>query len=233
MQNFAAFQHAQLDTCSCQTNFRSQINTHKPALDGSASCVPPATGTKEDIKPTDQPCRAGSRLRWADLPLLRAQGNQGGPALGGPGVEWWPCPRVPQGQEPLKGTAPAGHEETAGHVWHVTTEQLLLFLTKPTNDRTFPHFIRDAVLKKMKLDYQFTDTAGHGLILKTNNFHYMKCIIYIYIYEIHTPSYARFNSFLIDLKSNIVTRLKHELKCHFLVLNCTTLPVFACCQRPF
>lgn len=63
---------------------------------------------------THRPGRAGSRLwtqraetGWSGGTPLWAQGGRDQPAWEGPGMERQHCPRVPWGQEPLKGIAPS------------------------------------------------------------------------------------------------------------------------------
>lgn len=77
---------------------------------------------EEDIKPTNRAGQAQGfeckRLNWADVEARCSRQGAGGACMERAWDRMVALPEVPRGQEPLKGTAFAGHKEAADPVWH-------------------------------------------------------------------------------------------------------------------
>lgn len=164
-------------------------------------CLLPPTSTlkRRGGHQTHRPGRAGSRLwmqraemGWSGGTPLQVPGGRAGPAWGGPGTEWRRCPRVPWGQEPLRGTAPSRAWGDCGSRMACHHIAVISFPCKTTQWLNIPSLYTRCSAEEDEtrvLIYWYSRTWAY---FKTNNFRYMKCIIYTY--EIHTPSYAYFNS---------------------------------------
>jgi len=78
-QDFAAFQHPQLDTWSRQTNISSHMNMQKSAVAGSASCVPPATGANAETprRTPNRPTKQGRLKEGLRQGIWRPGGAMG------------------------------------------------------------------------------------------------------------------------------------------------------------